>query len=110
MRRTLLALLVLGACSVGQVGGGPDGGGSGAIAFNMTIKPIVNRCLGCHATTQAPNLSSFDALQTKYKTKPGNMNILITKPTLDGTPGMHHAINYFDTTEASTVASWIDSL
>jgi hypothetical protein len=111
MRCTLLALLLLGACSVGEVGGGgtPDGGGgAGDATFRSMISPLVTRCLGCHSTTQPPNLSSFAALQATYKTKPGSANILVTKGSLTG--GTHQGIQYLDATDQAKVAAWIDSL
>jgi cytochrome c553 len=109
MRRTLLALLVLGACSVGEVktGGGPDAGAGGSVSFTMKVAPLVTRCTGCHGNAQSqPTLTSFDALQAKYKTKPGEQNILVTKDL-----GVkHHDIDYLSTAERQQVADWINSL
>src|SRR5258706_16188140 len=111
MRRTLVVLFVLGACDVGEVKtGGPEGGSPGAATFQSMISPLVTRCRACHGTTPAPNLSSFSALQDKYKTKPGTGNILVTKGTLGTPPGTHQAIMYLSAADQATVASWIDSL
>lgn len=119
--RSLAVTLVLSlaACSVGEVdlgGGGVDasvttdtgGGGAGEASFNAQIKPLVTNCLGCHAGVSAPNLSSFSALEAKYKMGPGASNILVTKGSLTG--GTHQGVPYFDTTQQMTVATWIDSL
>ncbi len=109
-------VMLLGACGVGEVpiggagtpdaGGGGGGGGAAAQAFDMQIKPLVTTthiCISCHATniTGEPNLSSADALQAKYKMKPGTGNILVTK-------GDHEGTTYFTATEKTTVAAWID--
>jgi hypothetical protein len=109
--RAKIAVFVLfAACSVGEVpsGGGDGGGMGGGQSFEAMIKPLVGgspaRCTGCHMLNQPPTLSSFSALEMKYKMGPGNTNILVTK-------GNHAGItNYFNATEQMTVASWIDSL
>ncbi len=118
--RFAVIALLLGACSVGQVGGlRPPGddtpqmdapmGGGGEASFNITIKPLTTgRCTGCHEAAQPPNLSSFTALQAKYKTPPGLMNILVTKGDL--TAGVHAGAAYFGTAEQQEVAAWIDAL
>lgn len=110
----MVASLVLAACSVGEVpipGGNPDGGAAdgpaatsaGATSFNMKVKPLVGTCTACHQGAQPPNLTSFDALDAKYKTKPGNANIFVTKGSHQGQP--------FLTAEGiTTVTMWIDSL
>ena len=108
-----LIVLVLAGCSVGAVdgGGGPDANTQQEeLTFNQQVKPLVNRCLGCHSTTQAPNLTSATALQAKYKTKPGASNILVTKGSMGSPPGTHEGITYLDATEQTAVAGWIDSL
>lgn len=114
----LVVLLFLTACSVGEYGESPGGGGGGGgsvdasvgggggeSSFNSMVKPLIasGSCVGCHAGTQPPNLTSFAALETKYKTKPGSANILVTK-------GPHQNIQYFTAAGASTVKDWIDSL
>jgi hypothetical protein len=122
-------LFLLAACSVGEVpaggtpdasgggggggGGGGDGGGGGGTgggqSFTMIITPLVDgRCTTCHGGGTAPNLTSFMALEPKYKTKPGESNILVTEA--DATNGQHHGIAYFSATEKTTVANWINSL
>jgi hypothetical protein len=111
-----VALLVLfAACSVGEVplegGGTPDAQqmGPNQQSFDMIMKPLVMPCLGCHSTTQAPNLTSFDALQAMYKNKPGNTNILVTKG--DALGGQHpQGIPYFNTDQKNQVTAWIDGL
>ena len=115
LRRAAVAslFLLMGACGVGEVpigGGGTDagGGGGGGQSFDAQIKPLVSTCLGCHSAAQGPVLTSFAALATKYKTKPGASNILVTKG--DATAGVHQGVQYFNATQKSTVASWIDSL
>jgi hypothetical protein len=104
-------LVLLAACSVGEVplggGGGVDSGmGSGdpnEASFNATIKPLVTACLGCHSAGQVPILTSFAALGAAYKVKPGANNILVLK-------GEHQAQPYFDANQKTTVAAWIDGL
>ncbi len=114
MRAAVATLFLwLSACGVGEVpiGGGMTDGGTGdknAQSFMTQIAPLVTRCTACHSSTQPPNLSSYDKLQAQYKTKPGAMNILVTKG--DATAGMHEGITYFDATQKQTVAAWIDSL
>jgi hypothetical protein len=115
-RAAIASLFIfMGACGVGEVpaGGGsgtPDaaGGGSGAASFTSQISPLVTRCIGCHSATQGPTLTSFDALQAKYKMKPGASNIFVTKG--DATAGMHQGVAYFSAIEKTSVAGWIDSL
>jgi hypothetical protein len=113
LRVALTSLLLLGACSVGEVpigGGGPDGGGGmGAATFESMIKPLVAECVGCHVG-QPPNLTSFDALQPKYKMGPGNMNVFVTKGDISVPVGMHQGLPYLTEAEEVTVAAWIDSL
>ncbi|MBX3155149.1 MAG: hypothetical protein KF773_04045 [Deltaproteobacteria bacterium] len=110
----LASLLVLGACSVGEVpigGGNPDANNSaGAASFQSMIVPLVTECIGCHGAATPPNLTSFDTLAAKYKTGPGASNILVTKGTLGIPSGTHQGINYFTTEEQAIVAAWIDSL
>jgi hypothetical protein len=113
LRSCLIALVVvLGACDVGEVppaGGGPDGGtggGTQAQKFDTVIKPLVTRCTACHGTTQAPNFTSYQMLDAKYRTPPGTGNILVTKA--DATNGMHQGIQYFNAQDKMTVANWID--
>jgi hypothetical protein len=89
-------------------GTGSGGGGGGGQSFNAIIAPLVTRCTGCHGGGQSPTLTSFSALEPKYKVKPGASNILVIKG--DATNGQHHGIQYFSATEKTTVANWIDSL
>ena len=111
LRLVSLALSAcLAACSVGEVPGDPPDGGNGTgggQSFNAMVAPLVTECTGCHGGTP-PNLTSFSALQAKYKMKPGNANILVTKG--DAMGGMHQGIPYFTAAEKTTVAAWIDSL
>jgi hypothetical protein len=103
--------LWLCACGVGEVpaGGGPDGGGGTPDqTFNSQIKPLVTTCIGCHSGAQGPVLTSYASLTAKYKTKPGAMNILVTKA--DATQGIHQGVQYFTGATKTAVASWIDSL
>ncbi|HEX2688717.1 MAG TPA: hypothetical protein VHN14_18975 [Kofleriaceae bacterium] len=53
-------------------------------------------------------LTSYASLTAKYKTKPGAMNILVTKA--DATQGIHQGVQYFTGATKTAVASWIDSL
>lgn len=114
--RAALLLSLLVACSVGEVplpGGAPDGGATadapasgaspGAISFNMKVKPLVTACVACHSGGQAPNLTSFDALDARYKMKPGNTNILVTK-------GAHQGQPFLTADGITTVTAWINSL
>ena len=109
-----LALLVsLAACGVGEVPDGntpdaPPSNPAGEMSFMTMIQPLVGGCTACHGGTTAPNLTSFAALEPKYKMKPGMTNVLVTKG--DTTQGMHYGIAYFNTTQQGTVAMWIDSL
>jgi hypothetical protein len=108
IKTALLALsLSLAACSVGAVeGGGTDGGNTNPNqqTFMTVITPLVmTKCTGCHSGGSPPNLSSFAALDVKYKTKPGNTNVLVTK-------GNHSGVIYFDATDQGKVAMWIDNL
>lgn len=120
VRRLIASLAVLVGCSVGEVPVGGNGtppdaapnnttdsstsGSAGEASFNSMIMPLVNpRCTSCHSNSTPPNLSSFSALEAKYKMKPGSSNILVNK-------GDHAGIQYFNTTERMTVQNWIDSL
>lgn len=111
VRAKFALLALLAACSVGEVtDGGVDSGmdmnngTGGGQSFNMIIKPLVDpKCTGCHSAGTPPTLSSFSALQPKYKMKPGASNVLVTK-------GNHAGVIYFDATQQKTVADWIDSL
>ncbi len=111
-----IALLVLfSACSVGEVpgegSGTPDAppAGPNQLSFNAMIKPIVGACIGCHTVGQPPILTSFDTLDTKFKAKPGNTNILVTKG--DATNNQHPVgIPYFTPDQKATVTAWIDGL
>ena len=99
--------LLLGACGVGEVpigGGTPDGGGGTPDqTFDAQVKPLVTRCIGCHSGTQVPILTSYATLAAKYKVKPGETNILVTK-------GDHQGVMYFSAVEKTAVANWINSL
>jgi hypothetical protein len=118
--RALLFILTItvmsGGCSVGQVDGlAADDGGDpeDAASFSMIVSPIVTRCAGatCHSGVQAPNLSSFAALQPQYKVKPATTNRLITKKAeLAAANNAHQTTTYFDATEEAAVRGWIDSL
>jgi hypothetical protein len=105
MFQIALAAVALSACTVGEVpspdGGG--GGGGGGQSFNAMIAPLVTTCTGCHSGATPPDLSSFAALQAKYKMKPGSANILATK-------GDHQTITYLNAAQVATVVAWIDSL
>jgi hypothetical protein len=115
VRAVLTTLIFITACSVGEVpiggGAGPDGnndGTGGGMSFNMIVKPLVTECVACHSTTQPPNLTSYMALEAKYKSKPGSGNLLVTKGSL--TAGTHQGIPYLSTGEQTAVAGWIDGL
>ena len=104
-----LAAAALCGCDVGEAGdengmgsGGGNGMGGGQ-SFTSMIAPLVTTCTGCHGGSQAPNLTSFSALEAKYKMKPGASNILSTKTD-------HAGITYLNTSQRATVAAWIDSL
>ncbi|HEY0192084.1 MAG TPA: hypothetical protein VGC42_13280 [Kofleriaceae bacterium] len=72
-------------------------------SFDSQIKPIVSReCVACHSGGQPPNLTSYAALESPYKVKPGASNPLVTK-------GLHEGPT-FTATERTTVINWIDSL
>ena len=110
----LAAVTFLAACSVGEYGPEqqqqqmmPDAAmqtnPANETSFNNTVKPLVMTCIGCHGGNQPPNLTSFTALEAKYKMKPGSTNILTTK-------GNHVGITYFDATGKAAVQGWIDGL
>src|SRR4051812_46101556 len=120
MRAILASLVLLSACSVGDVtsgsGGGVDastdgGGGTGTgggmkpAQFDATIKPMLmtKNCISCHSGVQAPNFSSFTALQTVYKNGPSASNKLLTEAA-DG--AVHNGATYFTTAEKVTVGKW----
>jgi hypothetical protein len=110
IKTALLALsLSLAACSVGAVeGGGTDGGGSGSneaanrMTFMTVIVPLITECTACHGGTQ-PILTSYDTLIPKYKMKPGNTNVFVTK-------GDHSGVTYFTQPEKDMIAAWINGL
>ncbi|MEZ4361395.1 MAG: hypothetical protein R3B48_14510 [Kofleriaceae bacterium] len=94
------------ACTVGEVGlpDGGGGGGGGGQSFTAMIAPLVTSCTGCHGSGGSPpTLTSFSALQDKYKMKPGNTNIFVTK-------GDHQSIVYLTADQTAIVAAWIDGL
>jgi cytochrome c553 len=114
-RRPLLLVLVVGlavaGCSVGEYGAeqqsmSPDAaqvtGGANEASFNATVKPLVATCVSCHGA-QPPTLTSYAMLQPKYKMRPGNTNILVTK-------GDHQGITYFNATDKAAIQGWIDGL
>jgi len=113
LRSSLIALVVvLGACDVGEVpagGPGPDAGmtteGSEA-GFNSAIKPLVTTkgCVSCHAATQAPNFTSYQTLDPKYRRGPVGTNRLLTEA---GDGALHNGVPYFTTAEKMTVSNWI---
>ena len=74
--------------------------------FSTVITPLVTRCTSCHGTSQAPNFSSYETLDARYKTPPGAMNILATKA--DPTAGKHEGIDYFNAADKQKVIDWID--
>lgn len=112
--RILVATLValLGACSVGDGGGegDDDGRGSGSgpgsadpsQSFEAEVKPNVGLCLACHGGNLPPNLLSYAKLEAKYKVKPGDTNILVTK-------GSHEGRALTDAQRAAIIA-WINRL
>jgi len=121
MLRTMVTslVLVLGACSVGQVdgitpatdgGGGQDGTGGTVdkTSYMQQVLPLVSRCTGCHGTQQDPNLQSYDLLKPIYKQKPASANVLINEDIITNTPGQHQGIAYLNTTEKQAVSTWID--
>ncbi|MDQ3337916.1 MAG: hypothetical protein M4D80_22365 [Myxococcota bacterium] len=114
-RPILLALVVVAlaaaGCSVGEYGAeqqsmSPDAaqvsGGGNETSFNATVKPLVANCVSCHGA-QPPTLTSYAALQAKYKMKPGSANILVTK-------GDHQGITYFNANDKAAIQGWIDGL
>ena len=112
---TLSLVLVLGACDVGEYGtsaapgstspdaSAPPGSGANETSFDAMIKPLVTSCLSCHSGGQQPTLTSYSALQAKFKAKPGSTNPLVTK-------GDHAGIVYFNATDKEKVRAWIDGL
>ena len=112
VRRHLLPLLVLAVagCSVGEYGAEqqsmtPDAtqmsSGGAEASFNTNVAPLIATCTGCHGA-QPPTLTSFSALQPKYKSK-ATAGILATK-------GDHQGITYFNATDKAKVQIYIDSL
>ncbi len=109
----LIVLVVVAAagCSVGEYGTSdpvsmnPDAaqmsGGTSEASFNSMVKPLVGTCTGCHGA-QPPTLTSYAALQAKYKAK-STASILVTK-------GDHQGITYFNTTDKAAIQGWINGL
>lgn len=104
----------LAACGSGDGAELPDAAPDGppvdgTASFNEKIRPLVRQCINCHGVAlNMPNLTSFNALEARYKIKPGRQNVLVTKA--DSTLGMHYGILYFDVDQKKVVADWIDSL
>jgi hypothetical protein len=73
--------------------------------FRTTITPLVTECISCHGGPgiTPPNLTSLDMLQDRYKMKPGNTNILVTK-------GGHSGVPYLPPPELDMVTNWINDL
>ena len=118
MLRAVAVLCVLAGCDVGEV---PVGGGSNnptvdappgedpanKASFDTVMKPMVmaKGCLNgaiCHMVSP-PQLAEYSSVAAKYKVKPGNANILVTK-------GDHQNTIYFDQAQKDAVAAWIDGL
>lgn len=110
LRTTFVSLLVVvGACGVGEVPGGPGGtvdASPASAAYETMVKPAVTRCATpvCHAGPQPPNLSSADALQASYKTKPGTGSLVVTHVG-DGQP--HNGITYLSAAEKQAFVTWV---
>ena len=112
-RTAVASLVILSACSVGEVpaggGGIPDAGGGGmqAAQFTSTITPLLNskNCVSCHTGGQVPTFTSYTALQAKYKMAPAATNPLITEA---GNGAPHNGVPYFTTAEKATVSKWIE--
>ncbi|HEU4731165.1 MAG TPA: hypothetical protein VFT22_24900 [Kofleriaceae bacterium] len=99
-----------GGGATADAGGGGSGSGSGsgsaardAMVFNASVKPLLTRCVGCHAGLQPPDLTDYARLDARYKTKPATVNLLVNK-------GDHEGVAYFNTTEKDAVVMWVDSL
>jgi hypothetical protein len=117
----ILGATVLAACDVGEVdigGGGttdaPMTNAAKTMAFDSNVKPIImaKGCVAgpggpCHAV-QIPVLDTSVGLAARYTAGPSAQNIMITKDTVAGTPGMHSGFPYFSATDKATVAAWID--
>jgi hypothetical protein len=108
----VVLLVLLSACTVGEVplneGGSTDAGPDpNETSFNTTVKPLLMTCTACHAATP-PKLGSYATLEAKYKMKPGNTNVFVTKA--DTTNGVHQGLPYFNADQKMTVARWIDEL
>ncbi len=131
LRATSVSLfLALAACSVGEVPSGstPPADAPGpttdgppstidappsndpAATFTAQVTPIVTKDIAgktcadaaCHGGTTAPNLTSYDKLAARFKTKPGEENRLVTRGAHSG-PALPAA-------DAAIIAAWIDSL
>jgi hypothetical protein len=90
-----------GGTGSGGTGSGGTGTGGGQ-TFNTQVAPLVTGCVSCHNGGQPPNLSSFMALDAKYKAKPGANNILVKRGAHTG-PALA-------ATSVTQIAAWIDSL
>lgn len=132
LRTAIVSLLLVSACSVGEVPtgggtptptpdaaqtgnggidaaptGGSDAAGGGvdpAATFTSMILPLLTaqNCTGCHPSMSPPDMTSYSALDPSFITKPGAKATLITHGVHSG-PAV-------TTTSAATIAAWIDSL
>jgi len=79
--------------------------GSEAV-FNSSIKPMVmtKGCVACHSAGQAPNFTSYQTLDPKYRRGPVGTNLLLTEA---GDGALHNGVTYFTTAEKTTISNWI---
>jgi cytochrome c553 len=70
--------------------------------FNTQVKPNVTTCVACHGGSLAPTLTSYVALEGKFKAKPGATNPLVTKGV--------HAGPSLTASQRTAIVNWIDSL
>lgn len=99
MKTIIITILLLSGCSVGAI----DPSNAAADAYDAEVLPLVGRCLPCHGLGNAPNLTSFAALQPTYYAKPGAASLLVTK-------GDHEGVSFLSADERAVVTTWIDEL
>ena len=92
----------------GNGSGSGSGGGSGSgsasnidATFDANVKPKIAVCIGCHAGIP-PTLTKGSELEAKYKVKPGDQSLLVTKGAHEG-PAL-------TADQKTAIVTWLNSL